>query len=79
MSDTKDVKVQVGPGFFGTLTIVFVIMKILGYIDWSWYLVFAPVLIPLGIIFGVLGIAMFVWLLISLLVVIDEFASKKKK
>lgn len=36
-------------GFLGLLTIVFVIFKILGYITWSWWLVFSPVLIGFGI------------------------------
>lgn len=33
-----------GIGFFGLLTLIFVIAKIGGYIDWSWWLVFAPVI-----------------------------------
>ena len=36
-------------GFLGLLTIVFVIFKIIGYINWSWLLVFSPVLIGIGI------------------------------
>ena len=30
--------------FLNTLTVIFVIAKITGYIDWSWLLVFAPTL-----------------------------------
>lgn len=30
-------------GFFELLTIIFVVAKILGYISWSWYWVFAPI------------------------------------
>lgn len=30
-------------GFTGILTIIFVIFKILGYIDWSWWWVFSPI------------------------------------
>lgn len=29
-------------GLFGLLTIIFVICKIAGIIDWSWWLVFLP-------------------------------------
>lgn len=46
-------------GFTGVLTIIFVIAKLFGVINWSWWLVFLPVLISLGIailILGVLGI-----------------------
>ncbi len=31
-----------GIGFFGLLTIVFITLKLLGYIDWSWWWVLAP-------------------------------------
>ena len=32
------------------LLIIFVIAKILGFITWSWWIVLAPVLIPLAIL-----------------------------
>ena len=41
-----------GLGVCGLLTIVFAIAKILGYISWSWWLVFLPTIISVG--FGVL-------------------------
>lgn len=31
-----------GIGFFGVLTIVFIVLKLTGHIDWSWWLVLAP-------------------------------------
>ena len=31
-----------GIGFFGLLTIVFIVLKLTGYIDWSWWWVLAP-------------------------------------
>lgn len=34
-------------GFCGLLTIVFVTLKLMGYIGWSWLLVMAPLWIPL--------------------------------
>ena len=40
-------KIQIG--FLGALTLIFVVMKLLGHIDWSWWLVFLPSLIGLGI------------------------------
>lgn len=40
---TKEVQVNSGGvGFFGLLTLVFVVAKLGGWIDWSWWLVFAP-------------------------------------
>ena len=41
MSDKK-VSVQVGPNFFGLLTIVFITLKLTGYITWSWWWVLSP-------------------------------------
>ena len=31
-----------GIGFFGLLTILFVGLKLMGYIDWSWFWVLSP-------------------------------------
>lgn len=36
-----------GIGFFGLLTVVFITLKLLGKIDWSWWWVLAPAWIPL--------------------------------
>ncbi len=51
-------KIEIGGGFVGTLTIVFVILKALGYLTWSWWWVFSPLwimaLIVLVIIFIVI-------------------------
>ena len=48
-------KASSGIGFLGLLTLVFVIAKILGYITFSWWLVFLPVIAP-----AVLGILLVV-------------------
>lgn len=48
-----------GLGLTSILTIIFVIAKLFGVIEWSWWLVFTPVFISLGVfilIFGILGI-----------------------
>lgn len=48
-------------GFFGLLTIVFVVAKLFGVINWSWWLVFAPMIfisvVTLLIIIGILILA----------------------
>lgn len=41
MSDKK-VAVTVGPNFFGLLTLIFITLKLTGYINWSWWWVLAP-------------------------------------
>jgi hypothetical protein len=43
-----------GIGFLGALTLVFVLAKLAGWVTWSWWLVFAPVLIVWGLLLFVL-------------------------
>lgn len=38
-----------GIGFFGLLTILFVGLKLTGYIAWSWWWVLSPIWIPLSL------------------------------
>jgi len=45
-------------GFFGLLTIAFVVLKLCGIISWSWFWVLSPMAIP---IFGALCTAIFVF------------------
>lgn len=64
MSDEKNVSVQVGPGFCGLLTILFIGLKLTHYIEWSWLWVLSPIWIPAVFVFlivlGVLGIKLLV-------------------
>ena len=39
-----------GIGFCGLLTIVFIVLKLLNVIAWSWVWVFAPFWIPFGLL-----------------------------
>lgn len=44
---------------FTLFTLVFFVAKILGYISWSWWLIFSPMLIVVGlfaIVYGIAGI-----------------------
>ena len=47
---TNNVTNTGGSGFFGLLTIVFITLKLTGYITWSWWWVLAPMWMPLAII-----------------------------
>jgi len=51
-------------GFADVLTIVFIILKLTEYIDWSWFWVLSPILIEFIIIF--------------ILKIIEEFTMKNK-
>lgn len=64
MSDSNKNVSYGGIGFFGLLTIVFIVLKLCGVINWSWLWVLAPlwmswlaVLIILVVVFVVLVIA----------------------
>jgi ABC-type polysaccharide/polyol phosphate export permease len=50
-----------GVGFFGLLTIVFIVLKLTGYIDWHWFWVLSPVLIPIIFGLGILGLFIIAW------------------
>lgn len=39
-----------GIGFCGLLTIAFIVLKLTGYISWSWWWVLAPTWIPLALV-----------------------------
>lgn len=63
MSDKK-VSVQVGPNFLGLLTIVFITLKLTGYIAWSWWWVLAPLWLGFVVVIGVMAIVFlfaFLW------------------
>jgi uncharacterized membrane protein YdbT with pleckstrin-like domain len=57
-----------GIGFVGLLTIVFITLKLTGFIDWSWWWVLAPIWISgLLLVAVMLVVAMVVvlWILVS--------------
>ena len=49
-----------GIGFLGLLTIAFIVLKLCAVIDWSWWWVLSPTLIPLG--FALLGMVILLFL-----------------
>ena len=55
-----------GGRFCGLLAIVFITLKLLGYIHWSWVWVLAPLWVPLGI-----------WLIIFLVIIIIEAVNNR--
>ncbi len=50
--------VTVGPGFMGCLGLLFIGLKLTGYIDWSWWLVLLPIYGPLIVILVILSIVL---------------------
>lgn len=52
------VKQKGGIGFLGLLTILFIALKLMGYIAWSWVWVLSPLWIPFAI--GILAFVVFI-------------------
>ena len=42
-----------GIGFAGLLTIAFIVLKLTGYITWSWWWVLSPIWIPILIVLAI--------------------------
>ena len=52
--------IKVGSPAMGVLTVVFVILKLTGVITWSWWLVLAPLWVPVALfLLVVLGVVIF--------------------
>lgn len=64
MSNNSSSSTTGGIGFVGLLTIVFIVLRLTGYIDWSLVWILSPLWISAGIfltvIGGILGVAL--WL-----------------
>ena len=60
-----------GIGFVGLLTIVFIILKLTGYIDWSWWWILSPLWIMGSVIVGSI-------VAVLLIFIIREFVNRKK-
>ena len=52
-----------GIGFTGLLTIVFIVLKLLGKITWSWWWVLSPLWISFSIGIGIFLIAITIFLI----------------
>lgn len=76
----KEIKVSNyggGVSFTGLLTIAFVVLKLTGVINWSWWLVLLPVIIPIGVV--ALFILCYLFIAIALIVASSKNKTKSKK
>ena len=61
---TKVRESNAGVGIGGVLQIVFIVLKLCGLIDWSWWWVWSPTLISLGLVlFVILVVVIINWFL----------------
>ena len=56
MSNNNSSSSSSGIGFVGLLTIVFITLKLIGKIDWSWWWVISPIWIATGLVLIILAI-----------------------
>ena len=62
MSNNSNSNYNTGVGFLGLLAIVFIVLKLTGHINWSWWWVLAPIWISWSVLLVVLFIILIVWL-----------------
>ena len=65
MANKKSNSSSGGIGFAGLLTIVFITLKLIGKISWSWWWVVSPIWITFGLVFSVLLIFGLIALFVS--------------
>lgn len=52
-----------GIGFTGLLTILFIGLKLTGYINWSWFWVLSPLIFSIGFVLLIIGLMLVIFLL----------------
>ena len=58
--DNKKQTTTASVGFLDLLAIVFIVLKLLGKITWSWWWVLAPVWMPLAIVIVIVVVALII-------------------
>lgn len=56
-----------GIGFFGLLTLLFIALKLTGFITWSWWWVLAPTWMFFTIVFAIVAIGLIIAIIIGML------------
>ena len=68
-----------GIGFLGALTLLFIALKLTGFIDWSWWLVVIPLWIIPAILLGIGVFAGLIWLVLVAIQAHEERRRKKRR
>ena len=64
-NENENKNVYNGIGFFGLLEVVFIALKVAKVIDWSWWLVFIPTWIDIGIFLIIVIIAIILTIIVK--------------
>jgi len=77
MSSSKRGTSSGGLGVMGVLTIVFIVLKLVGTITWSWWWVLSPLWLPITVVIscGAIGYLMFFLTVVG----IESFKKVKNK
>ncbi len=67
-----------GINFMGLLTILFITLKLINVIDWSWIWVISPLWLPLAIFLWTCGIVIIGLIIFAITVVTYEHYMEKK-
>lgn len=54
-----------GIGFFGMVTVLFIGLKLTGFIQWSWWWVLSPLWLPITLTLSIVGIGLTFYYLIK--------------
>ena len=65
-----------GVGFLGLLTLLFIGLKLTGYITWSWIWVLAPLWVPMGIALLVISVGI---LIVGLGIIVKTLKYERKE
>lgn len=65
MANSSSSSASGGTSISGLLGVLFVGLKLTGFIDWPWLWVLSPFWIPLVIVLGVLAVLGIIWLIAS--------------
>ena len=55
MTNKANVSSSSGVGFTSLLTVMFIGLKLIGYIDWSWWWVLSPIWISIAVVVAILA------------------------
>lgn len=56
--------ISIGGTGMSLITAVLIVVKAMGYINWSWLWVFAPIWLPIAVVVSVIALAFLVWTII---------------
>lgn len=67
-----------GIGFFGLLAIVFITLKLVGVIDWSWWWVLLPIYGPIVAVLAILAVCLAAYATVAGVVAVLAIITGKK-